>query len=88
MRHYKAMLRDFLSTYAEELREDRNFSQEEMAEKLRITPRAYSNLKRGKFCFSILPLVSLLFLLNNNELSEFRDNLQEKLSAWEAAHES
>ena len=88
MKFYKIMLRDFLSAYAEAFRTDRNLSQEQMAEKLRISPRAYSNLKRGRYCFSILPLLSLLLLLDSQEFELFQANLRGKLSTLEAAHES
>ena len=57
MKHYKTMLREFLPSYVEAIRKNRNFSQEEMSEQLHITHRAYNNLKQGKFCFSIVPVV-------------------------------
>ena len=88
MKIYKTMLREFLSAYAEAFREDRHLSQEQMAEKLRITPRAYSNLKRGRFCFSILPLLSLLLLLDSEEFKVFQANLLDEMSTLEAAHET
>lgn len=88
MNLYKTMLREFLSAYTEAFRKDRHLSQEQMAEKLRITPRAYSNLKCGRFCFSILPLLSLLLLLDSKEFEVFQANLQGKMSTLEAAHES
>lgn len=88
MKHYKTMLREFLSAYAETFRKDRHLSQEQMAEKLRITPRAYSNLKRGRFCFSILPLLSLLLLLDSEEFKVFQANLLDEMSTLEAAHET
>ena len=88
MKIYKTMLREFLSTYAEAFREDRHLSQEQMAEKLRITPRAYSNLKCGRCCFSILPLLSLLLLLDNKEFEVFQSTLQGKMSTLGTAHET
>ena len=88
MKHYKTMLRVFLSAYAESLRKARNLSQEQMAELLKITPRAYSNLKNGKFCFSILPLLCMLLLLDDNEFNAFQEDLRDNLKALEATLES
>ena len=47
MNLYKSTLRIFLSEFASSLRKSRDMTQEEMAEKLRITGRAYSDLERG-----------------------------------------
>lgn len=52
MNLYKSTLRSFLSEFASSLRKSRGMTQEEMAEKLRITGRAYSDLERGIYCFS------------------------------------
>lgn len=55
MNLYKSTLRSFLSEFASSLRKSRGMTQEEMAEKLRITGRAYSDLERGIYCFQQLP---------------------------------
>ena len=52
MNLYKSTLRSFLSEFASSLRKSRGMTQEEMAEKLRTTGRAYSDLERGIYCFS------------------------------------
>ena len=52
MNPYKEILRKFFSKYVSTLRKRRGLTQEEMAEKLRITGRAYSDLERGIYCFS------------------------------------
>lgn len=52
MQEYKDAVREHLSSYVCQLRQRRGLTQEEMAEKLRITARAYGDLERGKFCFS------------------------------------
>lgn len=51
MNLYKSTLRSFLSEFASSLRKSRGMTQEEMAEKLRITGRAYSDLERGHLLF-------------------------------------
>ena len=47
MNPYKEILRKFFSKYVSTLRKRRGLTQEEMAEKLRISGRAYSDLERG-----------------------------------------
>lgn len=47
MNPYKEILRKFFSEYVGTLRKRRGLTQEQMAEKLRITGRAYSDLERG-----------------------------------------
>ena len=88
MWRYKVMLREFLSTHAEALRKARNLSQEQMAEQLRITPRAYSNLCHGKFCFSIRPLLFLILMMDTEELHAFLAMLRGEIYALEVNHGS
>ena len=63
MNPYKETLRKFFSEYVRTLRKCRGLTQEEMAEKLRISGRAYSDLERGIYCFSTVALVFLLLML-------------------------
>ena len=63
MNPYKETLRKFFSEYVSTLRKRRGLTQEEMAEKLRITGRAYSDLERDIYCFSVAALVFLLLML-------------------------
>ena len=63
MNLYKSTLRSFLSEFTSSLRKSRGMTQEEMAEKLRITGRAYSDLERGIYCFSTVALIFLLLML-------------------------
>lgn len=58
-------------------------TQEEMAEALRITSRAYGDLERGKYCFSSVALLFLLLMLENNEVNEFLQHFREKVQLWE-----
>lgn len=57
MNLYKEILRKFFSEYIDTLRKRRGLTQEQMAEKLRITGRAYSDLERVIYCFSAVALV-------------------------------
>ena len=71
MNPYKEILRKFFSEYVSALRKRRGLTQEQMAEKLRITGRAYSDLERGIYCFSAVALVFLLLMLEEGEISCF-----------------
>jgi transcriptional regulator with XRE-family HTH domain len=81
MREYKLMVKALLTEYAGSLRRNRCLTQERMAEQLRITGRAYGDLERGKYCFSPHPLLFLLSMLEDDELStlinEFRRRVYE-----------
>ena len=54
MNPYKEILRKFFSEYVRTLRKCRGLTQEEMAEKLRISGRAYSDLERAYIAFPLL----------------------------------
>lgn len=81
MKQYRALARDFLAEYVNALRKHRNLTQDEMAEQLRITSRAYGDLERGKYCFSAVALLFLLLMLSEEEavafLKEFHKRVDE-----------
>ena len=79
MKLYKEALRSFFSGYVSALRRRRGLTQEEMAEKLRITGRAYSDLERGIYCFSAVALVFLLLMLEEHEIKELLSDGHTKL---------
>ena len=47
MKQYRVLARNFLAETTNALRKRRNLTQDEMAERLRITSRAYGDLERG-----------------------------------------
>ena len=63
MRSYPAVVRELGARELRMLRERMGLTQEEMAEQLRITARAYSDLERGKYCASAATLLFLLEML-------------------------
>lgn len=81
MKQYRMLAREFLAETANTLRKRRNLTQDEMAERLRITSRAYGDLERGKYCFSAVALLFLLLMLSEEEaacfLKEFRKRVDE-----------
>ena len=83
MNPYKEILREFFSKYVSTLRKRRGLTQEEMAEKLRITGRAYSDLERGIYCFSTVALVFLLLMLEEGEIKEILSLLREEIEKVE-----
>ena len=84
MNPYKEILRRFFSKYVSTLRKRRGLTQEEMAEKLRITGRAYSDLERGIYCFSAVALVFLLLMLEEGEIKELLSPLREEIEKVES----
>ena len=81
MNQYRALAKGFLAEYTSRLRKKQNLTQDEMAEHLRITSRAYGDLERGKYCFSAVALLFLLLMLSDEEaagfLKEFRKRVDE-----------
>ena len=83
MNPYKEILRKFFSEYVSALRKRRGLTQEQMAEKLRITGQAYSDLERGIYCFSAVALVFLLLMLEEHEIKELLSSLREEIAKVE-----
>ena len=83
MKLYKEALRSFFSGYVSAQRRRRGLTQEEMAERLRITGRAYSDLERGIYCFSAVALVFLLLMLEEHEIKELLSSLREEIAKVE-----
>ena len=83
MNPYKEILRKIFSEYVGALRKRRGLTQEQMAEKLRITGRAYSDLERGIYCFSAVALVFLLLMLEEGEIKELLSSLRDEIEKVE-----
>lgn len=83
MTRYKRFVREFLSEYTDTLRKLRGLTQEEMAEQLRITSRAYGDLERGKYCFSAIALLFLLLMLSDEERKRFLENFHKRICELE-----
>lgn len=81
MNQYKSIVKELLAGYISKLRKRQKLTQEEMAEQLHITSRAYGDLERGKYCLSTLVLLFFLLILNKEEimslLEEFRKAILE-----------
>lgn len=86
MHQYALLLRAFLAEQIKGRRKALQVTQEAMAEKLRISPRSYISLERGKSGCSAATLMFFLLILPEDELprlcAEFRRLVDE-----EDAHE-
>ena len=87
MKQYKPRLRGILAEYADTFRRTNHLTQEEMAERLRITSRAYGDLERGKYCFSTPALLFLLLLLNSDEVTQLLETVREVVVSSEPSSE-
>lgn len=74
MKPYPALLAELLSKELYSLRQQKSLTQEAMAEQLRISSRAYSDLERGK-CAASAP--TLLFLFSMLEADTQRVLIQQ-----------
>lgn len=68
MRSYKNALKDYLRVFLKSFRKEMKLSQEEMAEKLKLTPRSYSDLERGVSCLSTISILLLFSLMETDDI--------------------
>ena len=64
MKPYPALLAELLSKELYSLRQQKSLTQEAMAEQLRISSRAYSDLERGRYAASAPTLMFLFSMLD------------------------
>ena len=83
MYDYKAIAKKYLSSISDALRAERNLTQENMAEKLRISSRAYGDLERGKYCFSSTALLFMMNMMEDEEVGMLLDGFQEQVELLE-----
>ena len=77
MNENKLVFQDFLRSQIHSYRSVHAFSQEHMAEALRIiSPRSYIDQEHGKYGFSAMTLVYYIFLLNDEEILTFIGELR------------
>ena len=66
--NYKQLLKELFCGHLRRFRQRMELSQDEMAERLRVSSRAYGDLERGKYCFSA---VALLFFFRSFPNAKF-----------------
>ena len=80
MKPYPALLAELLSEELSSLRQQKALTQEAMAEQLRISRRAYSDLERGRYAASAPTLLFLFSMLDAEAqgalVQQFMDRVQ------------
>ena len=80
MKPYPALLAERLSEELSSLRQQMALTQEAMAERLRISSRAYSDLERGRYAASAPTLMFLFSMLDAEAqgalVQQFMDRVQ------------
>lgn len=83
MKPYPALLSELLSTELSSLRQQMALTQEAMAERLRISSRAYSDLERGRYAASAPTLMFLFSMLNAEALDALVQQFMKRVQALE-----
>lgn len=76
MNAYKPQFKAFLAEQIKIKRKELKVSQDKMSEYLHITPRAYSDLERKKYCISTVSLLYFLEMLSDEELIRFMEDFR------------
>ena len=83
MKPYPALLSELLSTELSSLRQQMALTQEAMAERLRISSRAYSDLERGRYAASAPTLMVLFSMLDAEALDALVQQFMKRVQALE-----
>ena len=83
MKPYPALLAELLSAELSSLRQQMALTQEAMAERLRISSRAYSDLERGKYAASAPTLLFLFSMLEADAQSVLVQQFMKQVQALE-----
>ena len=83
MKPYPALLAELLSEELSSLRQQKALTQEAMAEQLRISSRAYSDLERGRYAASAPTLLFLFSMLEADAQSVLVQQFMKQVQALE-----
>ena len=83
MKPYPALLSELLSAELSSLRQQMALTQEAMAERLRISSRAYSDLERGRYAASAPTLMFLFSMLDAEALDALVQQFMKRVQALE-----
>ena len=83
MKPYPALLAELLSEELSSLRQQKALTQEAMAEQLRISSRAYSDLERGRYAASAPTLLFLFSMLESDVQSALVRRFMNRVQALE-----
>ena len=82
MKPYPALLAELLSKELYSLRQQKSLTQEAMAEQLRISSRAYSDLERGRYAASAPTLLFLFSMLEADAQGALVQQFMKQVQAW------
>ena len=80
MHQYQSLLKDFLMVRVHSYRLTLQCSQERMAEKLRISPRSYIDLERGKYGFSAATFAFFLLILPEDDVLDLLRSIRKLIN--------
>jgi transcriptional regulator with XRE-family HTH domain len=83
MKPYPALFAELLSEELSSLRQQMALTQEAMAERLRISSRAYSDLERGRYAASAPTLLFLFSMLEADAQSALVQQFMKQVQALE-----
>ena len=83
MKPYQALLAELLSKELYSLRQQKSLTQEAMAEQLRISSRAYSDLERGRYAASAPTLLFLFSMLEADAQGALVQQFMKQVQALE-----
>ena len=83
MKPYPALLAELLSKELYSLRQQKSLTQEAMAERLRTSSRAYSDLERGKYAASTPTLLFLFSMLEADAQGALVQQFMKQVQALE-----
>ena len=83
MKPYPALLAELLSEELSSLRQQKSLTQEAMAEQLRISSRAYSDLERGRYAASAPTLLFLFSMLEADAQGALVQQFMKQVQALE-----
>ena len=83
MKSYPALLAELLSKELYSLRQQKSLTQEAMAEQLRISSRAYSDLERGRYAASAPTLLFLFSMLEADAQGALVQQFMKQVQALE-----
>ena len=83
MKPYPALLAELLSEELSSLRQQKALTQEAMAEQLRISSRAYSDLERGRYAASAPTLLFHFSMLEADAQSALVQRFMNRVQALE-----
>ncbi len=77
MRTYKNAVKEYLRDFLKAFRKELSITQEVMSERLKLTPRSYSDLERGVSCLSTVTLLLLFDQMRTDDVIGLIDKLVE-----------